>query len=188
MFSSISRLVECFSVWRIEPRGDLSEGDIVITQAASATADGPGPMNELIAQVALEIARKYGIPIAAQGEVADLLVFVNDVDVYSSPTQREQKTLGLRHLDSRDMALWHKGVCDALGCKRPILVTYQPHLVRVLWVTEKCAFSNIIVPFVPSATGKHYAKGAEYWWASFQYIASFREFCGRMLFWMCSWI
>jgi hypothetical protein len=128
------------------------------TVSGGRRTDGtPGLMNELMAKVVRTLPTH--LSIFAQGDLADLLP--NDQLLAVTPTQnglddtrkKWLESIGVKkkapfYIASRDMALWHKKMCDEHGFKHPILVAYNPHMPRAYWVSRKVGL-DVIIPKIP---------------------------------------
>ncbi len=131
------KLISCFANWNL-PSTSLDGADVIISHAGGAALDGtPGPINEYLASEIRRLHAETGLPIIAQGEVAECL---KDLQLFGKiPKQSESPT----YVDSTYVARIHKQVCDAHGWKHPILITYSHHLWRAKMVTLKAGFQDV---------------------------------------------
>ena len=147
-------------VWSMSPRGDISFADCIITHAGGRRVDGsPGLMNELMAKVVKTLPSH--LSIFTQGDLADLLpndqlLAVTPPQNASDETRRDWlESIGVikkapYYIESRDIALRHKKMCDERGFKHPILVAYNPHMPRAYWAARKVGL-DVIIPKIPPA-------------------------------------
>jgi hypothetical protein len=156
--SFLKKLLGCFFVWRIG-RTSYEGADVIISHAGGDREDGdPGAINWYLESIIRDIYSSYRgpdgkpLPIMAQGEVAQCLK--NLPIVGHIPRQRDyQKGAGSKaYLNTIDVVKIQLEECRKNGWKHPIVVSYQPHLWRLLAVFEKegrGTLSGIAVAHVP---------------------------------------
>ena len=167
----LQKILECLFVWNLEET-DLSGADVIIVHAGSDSADNsPGPINIHISEVVRSIHEKTGLPIVAQGEVAQCLT---DLPMYGViPKQSDS----IHYLDSTDVAKIQKQVCDENSWNHPILVANGHHLWRVKMVTLKVGFADTRNPKIKSV----YFWGCKHWWMKSPWLFIPREFICRVV-------
>lgn len=138
-------LFGCLFTWHLKQTGNLSDGDVIITHAGGETVDSnPGKINKFLEGIVREIHKQTGsrLPIIAQGELARC---ISDLPLVGEiPRQAESE----EYIDSLYVAKIHKEICDKNGWKRPILVSYHPHIWRGMMVARKLGM-EVIVPEIP---------------------------------------
>lgn len=140
------RLVrEALTIYCISPT-TLDSAQAILAHAAPLTLKGePSITNERLARVIRYYWDALKIPIVVQGEVERCL---RDVPIdyrYKSLEQHESDT----YIRTIDIARWQKSVCDAHGWSCVIVMSFHPHLWRVVRVTEKLGLT-VRVPYIPA--------------------------------------
>jgi hypothetical protein len=134
----LKKLYECFFEWHI--KGTSYEGaDVIISHAGGDKVGGePGAINEYIETIIRDIYAKTKLPIIAQAEVAQC---IRDLPLVGNiPFQSESPT----YLDTVDVAKMQLDICKEHGWTRPLVVSCQPHLWRVVKVFEKLGVPVLI--------------------------------------------
>jgi hypothetical protein len=149
-------------VWTVAQFGRIDQADCVITHAGARNNDGnPGLLNEAMSS-ALGLIQEYrSLPVFAQGDFAPC---INPRELAGvTPWQGDPEevrrvwleSIGVKkkapyYIESWDVALWHAKVCREHGFKRPILLSYNPHIVRAYWASKQVGL-DVIVPWIPKA-------------------------------------
>jgi hypothetical protein len=166
----IKTLLGCFLNWNM--KGDsIEEGDVIIAHAGGIAIDGSkGKINDYLESVVRDIHRKTRVPIIAQGELAR---YISDLTLVGSiPCQSDSKS----YIDTVFVAKIHKQICDQYGWKKPILVSYQPHMWRGMMVSRKIGLDVIVAP-----TKAVYDTQCSQWWMWTLLINTPRELLVRLL-------
>lgn len=137
--------------WNPGARGNLSDAQIILTQAASDMADGTSSKtNKLLAEAAQRYAEQLKIPIFAQGEVARVLDLLNVEVVGRTPCEAIPDNFGSGEYQGTDgVAKVQKKYCDQHGFTRILMLAASPHTWRAKWTYEKLGFEVILPPKSP---------------------------------------
>ena len=148
----ISLFFKCLFVWW-KPRGfgNLSEAQIILTQAASDMLDGSSSKtNKLLAEAAKNYSEKLNIPIFAQGEVARVLKERNVPVVGSTPREAIPDNFGSKdYYGTSGVAEIQKKYCDEHSLKKALILAATPHTWRAKWTYEKLGLKVILPPESP---------------------------------------
>lgn len=140
----LKTLWECLFVWHLKGTSNFSGADCVFAHAGAYTTAGePGKMNEYLVEMIADLYQKTRLPIFAQGEMARLLIARGIPVAGSTPTQAESE----EYLDSVGVTKVFKTLADKRGWRRPIMVSYHPHLWRGKAAAEKIGM-EILVPHI----------------------------------------
>ena len=138
-------LFKCFFVWW-KPKGNrnLSEAQIIVTQAGSDLLDGStAQTNKDLAAVAKKYHKALGIPIFAQGEVARVLDQMNVPVAGSTPREAIPDNFGSKEYQGTSgVAALQKKYCDEHGYTKVLVVALVPHIWRAKWTYEKQGFET----------------------------------------------
>lgn len=148
-------LWQCLIVWRVNATS-LEGAQVILAHAAGLNSDGsPGLVNEYSTVLIKRLHEKLQIPVIVQGELADCLIDIPLLAV--SPRQGQSG----RYIDTFDIAIWQKSICDDHNFKRVVLVSYLPHFWRGMRVTEKIGLQVCI----PEGIKEIYDPENSQWWA-----------------------
>lgn len=172
MLHLLRTLWGCFTVWHLKGTDDFSGADVIIAHAGGETSDGrPGRINRFLEQVVRGIHAKTRVPILAQGELSRCII---DLPVVAKTPRQAEST---DYLDTVGVTEFFKKICDQNGWKRPILVSYHPHLWRGKKVAEKLGM-EVIIPEIQS--GIYDPKCSQKWMRS-PWLNTPRELACRLV-------
>lgn len=168
----LKKIFGCLFIWHLEATGDLHHGDVILAHAGGETVDGqPGKINEYLELVVRKIHKETGLPIIAQGELARC---IPDLPLIGSiPRQAESA----HYIDTVVVTQIYKQICNENGWKRPILVSYHPHLWRGIMVAQKMGMEVII----PEIRPRVYDPECSQWWMRSTWFNTPRELVCRLI-------
>ncbi|MFA6551966.1 MAG: hypothetical protein WCT19_00500 [Candidatus Paceibacterota bacterium] len=182
----LKTLFECFFVWRFRPNKiDHSicspcpfyeDVDVIIVHAGGDRVDGqPGEINKYLVDAIFDVTVciKRVLPVIAQGEMTQCLADTDFPLLGNIPSQRNNGA----YIDTVDVAKAHKRICEEYGFKKPILVSYQPHLWRAYMVSKKIGL-DVIVADVPDCV---YEPECSQKWMRHWYSNAVRELACRLV-------
>ncbi|MDE1924648.1 MAG: hypothetical protein KGH79_00485 [Patescibacteria group bacterium] len=151
MPSFLARLWRCLFVWRAPaPRGDLSDAQAIFTQAASNLVGGASSQTNIaLARFAQDLHKRLGLPVYAQGEVAEVLKQNGVPLVGETPKQGTAWIGGETYISTMTVARAQQAKALSMGWKTIIPVTFLPHIGRTVWVYERMGLRVIIPPDLP---------------------------------------
>ncbi len=152
-FHMLRMLLRCLFCWGIPtPVGDPARAQVICVQACGDLASGgTSQTNVAIAYTAAEYRGVLGLPLLAQGEVADALIPLGVKSIVRTKTQAELRDAGEPYKSTYDVALEHLRYARMNGWTRAIVVAYAPtHIWRCIWVYERLGFTVIIPSEMPS--------------------------------------
>ena len=128
-----------FLFWRIRPNTEqeLQTANVIIGMAHGLRENGHSPSNEAIATIALELARRYKLPLVLQYQVADC---VPDTSLNITSVGK-----GAGYLNTHDVLVRTRAICESKGLHRAIIVTHRIPYWRVLRCAEKHGFEILAV-------------------------------------------
>jgi hypothetical protein len=137
--------------WNPKAQGNLSDAQIILTQAQSDMKDGTSSKgNILMAEVAKKYNEELGIPIFAQGEVARVLDTMKVSVIGRTPCEAIPDNFGNNEYQGTSgVALIQKKYCDEHGLTRVLVIAGSPHTYRAMWTYEKMGFTVILPPKSP---------------------------------------
>lgn len=149
--SFVWRLLQCFFCWGTpKPKGDLTDAQIIVVQAASDLVDdSSSQINKELAQYVADLHSLTRLPTHAQGEVARILDKRSVPLLGRTYTQKEALELNLPYIETIHVALQQKQLCDEIGWGRVAVVAPVPHIWRVVWVYERLGYEIIIPAQLP---------------------------------------
>ncbi len=170
MLVFLRKLWGCLTVWHLEGT-DSNDADVIITHAGGENIAGePGLINAYLETVVREIYSRKKLPIVAQGELARCL---SDLPLVGHiPRQAESP----RYIDTVDVAKIHLDVCRENGWRKPILVSFQPHIWRAMMVCQKLGFEVQI-----AQVGEVYDKDCSQKWLRSPWFNTPRELACRVV-------
>lgn len=152
-------LFKCLFCWGTpRPVGDASSAQVICVQACGDLADGTtSQTNASLAYTAAEYRNVLGLPLLAQGEVADALSRMSVRSVVRTATQEELRKSGKPYMNTYHVAIEHLKCCKANGWSRVIVVGYAPsHVWRCIWTYERLGLTVILPSEMPSIIwGEH---------------------------------
>lgn len=167
-------LWECFSVWHLKGTEDLSSADCIVAHAGAETNSGhSGRMNKILGEKIKEILRDHPLPVIAQGELAKHLEGIGVRVFTQTPRQLECK----EYIDTVWVTNFFKKICDQNGWKKPVLLSYHPHLWRGKMVAEKLGM-EVIIPLIQSGI---YDPECSQWWMRSSWFNTPREIACRLV-------
>ncbi len=149
---SITLFFKClFCWWNPKGQEDMSEAQIILTQAASDMADGSSSItNKLLAQAAKDYSEKLHLPIFPQGEVARVLDAMNVPVVGRTPCEAIPDNFGsTEYHGTSGVAEVQKEYCDKHGITKALVLAGSPHTWRAKWTYEKLGLKVILPPKSP---------------------------------------
>ena len=150
---------------------ELQEADSVIAFSFGTKehGNGPGRVNSLLAEAALNLADEHSIPLIAQKEIKDHLYGLGrkpDYYIQGSPSTTDGSGI-----DSWSVLI--KSI-DAMSAKRPILVAQAHHIGRVAAQAYKLHMKPLLAPDMP----QEFAPESEQWWTRSHGLWMVREIPG----------
>lgn len=184
----LAKFWNCLFKWNfsLPTESELMAADVIVTQAFSRLANGKaGPGNELLAQAARDLQKRFSLPILAQEEVSlaapDLQC---ELVVKSSADGRS--TI---QVNTFTVAKAQAEFCARKGWKRVIVVVVPYGRGRALWVYERLGLKAVPAP-VAEKGYEH--PNLAHWTARGGRIRSFfaivRELLCRLLFLYKGWM
>ena len=145
------RLLQCLFCWGTpKPKGDLTRAQMILVQAASDLVDdSPSRINMELAQYVADLHTLTRLPTHAQGEVARILDKKYVPLLGRTYTQRQAREQDLPYIETIDVALQQKQLCDDVGWDKVVVVAPVPHIWRVVWVYERLGYEVIIPAQLP---------------------------------------
>ena len=140
-----------FCWWNPKQQGNMSDTQIILTQAASDMADGSSSTTTiLLAQAARIYSEKLNVPIFAQGEVARVLDSMNYPVVGRTPREAIPDNFGSKeYYGTSGVAKIQKEYCDEKGLTKALIIAASPHTWRAKWTYEKLGIKVILPPKSP---------------------------------------
>lgn len=148
----LKRFLQCIFVWGVpRAKGDLRDAQVILTQAMCNLTDGSvSKTNKLMANL---IARLYStdafLPVFPQGELSRAIREKGVPLFAETELLISNGVLEDGYLGSYEVAFKQKELCDKMGWKKVVLVSFAPHIWRAKWVYEKLGFEVIIPAEMP---------------------------------------
>lgn len=184
----LARAWQCLTQWRVDSRGveALKQADVIVTQAAEFLKNGaPGPGNVLLAEHAMRLHERFGLPIIAQREV---VAAKPDLPVVGVVGAAADGGVRLRPANTHEVCSEQKKICDAHGWKNVLVVTFPEHMWRACEAYKKLGL-NPEPAVILGHSRIYYHKDARRWQLRsvfrFKY---FWEIPSRLLFLKRGWI
>jgi hypothetical protein len=169
--SFLGKFFGCLFAWSLQ-QTDLLGADVIIAHAGGEAKDGtPGPINRYLEEVVRTLHEKTGLPIIAQGELAQC---ITDLPLYGFIPKQSQSP---RYIDSVDVAKIHKQVCNDNGWRHPIVISYGDHLWRAIMVSRKVGFKDVRNLRMKTV----YFRECSQWWMSSPWFNKPREILCRLV-------
>ena len=151
MFKFFVKLWQCFFAWRIAINFDheLSGADVIIGQSFGLRKNEPGISNEALASELLFVYLQLGRrPVIVQWEIADRIaeIFQTSPSKFKTIQVIRKHRIPEKYLDTREVLLQTKRICDVNGWKKAVIFAHQDHLWRVKMMAEKIGFEVLIPP------------------------------------------
>ena len=124
-------------------RGNVLDADCVIGHSFGSRDDGPGIVNQLLAEYIINYTHS-DLPLIVQQEIAQALVGSDRMPAHII-SGNPSSLLG-SGLDSWTVTSEAKRYMQENGLSRPILVAQAYHIGRVCLETEKQGIAEVIVP------------------------------------------
>mgnify|MGYP001491002914 CR=1 FL=1 len=147
-------------------KADTADGDIIIVLSAGKRMTGniryaseaPSAYTLERLMPAMALSRKTGLKILLSGGgnppgPSEALLMKETAEETGFPEEKLITEENSR--DTWENAVYSKRLCDALGYKKPVLVTSAYHMPRAVYLFRKAGFSEII-PFPVSPNGDTY--------------------------------
>lgn len=137
----LKRLWDCLTVWSVPPTSLKGAQAILAHASGENSPSDPGLVNEFLAARIRELYRELNVPVIVQGE---LKLCLSDIPL--AAVSKRQAETAPNYMNTYDIALWQKAVCDELGVQRVVLVSYYPHYWRAVKATEKVGLTVLVPP------------------------------------------
>lgn len=154
MLAFLRKLKVCLFEWgQPNSRGDMSKGQIILTQAASDLSDGHSSnTNKDIACEATLIYGQTFLPIFPQQEVRTILED-GPCPIVGEATSKDsnKRVESTEYMGSDGVARLQKKYCDKHKITCVIVVAAYPHAQRAIMIYEKLGLEVIVPPWLPKA-------------------------------------
>jgi len=133
-------LIDCFLVWKINPKRGKQQPDLVGVFSFGFRKDGPGLSNIAMARLVERLSEKYNLPVISQWEVADGITRKRNL---IEKIIREHRIKG-EYLDTREVAIQMVAEMKKKGWKKIIIIAHSLHAWRCVKALEKLGIETII--------------------------------------------